>query len=80
MGDNNVLVNGDLNDHQTRLFQKIRRGKFSFHEQYWDPISDGAKDLIARCNAWPSLLPVSPSPSPNDAEIPVKSMPCCAVL
>ncbi|CAM9971946.1 unnamed protein product [Pylaiella littoralis] len=35
-------------DNQTRLFQKIRRGKFSFHEQYWDPISDGAKDLIAR--------------------------------
>lgn len=35
-------------DNQTRLFQKIKRGKFSFHEQYWDPISDGAKDLIAR--------------------------------
>ncbi|CAM9405389.1 unnamed protein product [Ectocarpus sp. 6 AP-2014] len=35
-------------DNQARLFQKIRRGKFSFHEQYWDPISDGAKDLIAR--------------------------------
>eukprot|EP00903_Cladosiphon_okamuranus_P008290 g7977.t1 len=35
-------------DNQHRLFQKIKRGKFSFHEQYWDPISDGAKDLIAR--------------------------------
>ncbi|CAM9801419.1 unnamed protein product, partial [Sphacelaria rigidula] len=33
---------------QTRLFQKIKRGRFSFHEQYWDPISDGAKDLISR--------------------------------
>lgn len=65
MGDNNnILGHGHFNDRQTRLFQKIRRGKFSFHEQYWDPISDGAKDLIARCIAFP------PSPSPNDAEYP----------
>ncbi|CAM9341730.1 unnamed protein product, partial [Laminaria digitata] len=31
---------------QSRLFQKIKRGKFSFHPQYWDPISTGAKELI----------------------------------
>ncbi|CAN0189555.1 unnamed protein product [Ascophyllum nodosum] len=31
-----------------RLFQKIKRGKFAFHEQYWDPISAEAKNLIAR--------------------------------
>lgn len=35
-------------DNQSRLFQKIKRGRFSFHPQYWDPISHGAKDLIAR--------------------------------
>lgn len=47
--------NGDItvaHVHQTRLFQKIKRGRFSFHEQYWDPISDGAKDLIARLESF----------------------------
>lgn len=44
-----VAPNGGVLFQQTRLFQKIKRGRFSFHEQYWDPISDAAKDLIARC-------------------------------
>lgn len=46
--DDDGMLGCNCNGHQTRLFQKIKRGTFSFHEKYWDPISDGAKDLIAR--------------------------------
>ncbi|KAG5180796.1 hypothetical protein JKP88DRAFT_200183 [Tribonema minus] len=35
-------------DNQTKLFLKIKRGEFEFHEQYWGSISDQAKDLIRR--------------------------------
>jgi len=31
---------------QAALFRKIRKGVFRFHPQYWDHISDEAKDLI----------------------------------
>lgn len=30
------------------LFERILRGKFNFHEQYWKDISDDAKDLIKK--------------------------------
>ncbi|KAG5176968.1 hypothetical protein JKP88DRAFT_270786 [Tribonema minus] len=35
-------------DNQTKLFLKIKKGAYKFHPQYWDPISEEAKDLIAR--------------------------------
>lgn len=49
--DDGGILGCHCNGHQTRLFQKIKRGKFTFHEQYWEPISDGAKDLIQRYRA-----------------------------
>ncbi|KAG5179824.1 kinase-like domain-containing protein [Tribonema minus] len=35
-------------ENQTRLFRKIRAGKFEFHNEYWGSISSDAKDLISR--------------------------------
>lgn len=31
---------------QRNLFRKIRNGQYEFHEEYWENISDDAKDLI----------------------------------
>lgn len=33
---------------QTRLFAKIKKGVYSFHDEYWLDISAEAKDLIAK--------------------------------
>jgi calcium/calmodulin-dependent protein kinase I len=33
---------------QKILFQKIVKGDYEFHEEYWDAVSDDAKDFI-RC-------------------------------
>ncbi|CAM9966797.1 unnamed protein product, partial [Phaeothamnion confervicola] len=33
-------------DNQARLFLKIKKGRFQFHEQYWGGVSEEAKDLI----------------------------------
>jgi serine/threonine protein kinase len=40
---------------QYKLFRKIRKGKFEFHEEYWSEVSEEAKDFIS------SLLKVDPS-------------------
>jgi calcium/calmodulin-dependent protein kinase I len=39
---------------QDLLFQKIREGDYTFHEEFWDPVSNDAKDLIR------ALLTVNP--------------------
>jgi len=39
---------------QKRLFSKIRRGQYEFHEEYWGSVSKEAKDLIS------SMLTVNP--------------------
>lgn len=33
---------------QARLFAKIKKGVYSFHDEYWLDISAEAKDLIAK--------------------------------
>lgn len=33
---------------QARLFAKIKKGVYSFHDEYWSDISPEAKDLIAK--------------------------------
>jgi len=43
------------NDNQKELFKTIKRGEFTFHEEYWSTVSDGAKDLIR------ALLNVNPA-------------------
>lgn len=35
-------------DVQARLFAKIKKGVYSFHDEYWADISPEAKDLIAK--------------------------------
>lgn len=40
---------------QARLFAKIKKGIYSFHDEYWLDISKEAKDLISR------MLTVDPS-------------------
>eukprot|EP00752_Nemacystus_decipiens_P004111 g3761.t1 len=35
-------------DNQAKLYQKIKKGKVSFHPQYWSTVSDEAKDLIKK--------------------------------
>lgn len=44
-----------MNDVKARLFAKIKKGVYSFHDEYWADISLEAKDLIAR------MLTVEPS-------------------
>lgn len=39
---------------QDLLFEKIRAGDYTFHDEFWGPVSDDAKDLIR------SLLTVDP--------------------
>jgi calcium/calmodulin-dependent protein kinase I len=41
-------------DNQKVLFEKIKKGDYSFHPEYWDAVSVEAKDLISR------LLKVNP--------------------
>ena len=36
-----------IDDNQRRLFRKIRKGQYEFHEEYWGPVSDDAKNLIS---------------------------------
>ena len=36
-----------IDDNQRRLFRKIRKGQYEFHEEYWGPVSDDAKTLIS---------------------------------
>ncbi|CAN0443679.1 unnamed protein product, partial [Discosporangium mesarthrocarpum] len=31
---------------QGKLFRRIKKGEFKFHEQYWCSVSNNAKDLI----------------------------------
>lgn len=33
---------------QEVLFKKIRRGEYTFHEEFWGPVSHDAKDLIRK--------------------------------
>ena len=40
------------------LFRKIKRGEYVFDPQYWDSISDEAKDLIRHVRAAMSEGPV----------------------
>ena len=48
---------------EPELIQRVREGNFEFTSPYWDDISDGAKDLIARCL---SLAPED-RPTPTEA-------------
>jgi calcium/calmodulin-dependent protein kinase I len=36
-----------LESNQKELFRKIKAGEYEFHEEYWGPVSQEAKDLIA---------------------------------
>ncbi|KAL3793786.1 hypothetical protein ACHAW5_000788 [Stephanodiscus triporus] len=36
-----------IDDNQRRLFRKIRKGRYVFHDEYWAPVSADAKDLIS---------------------------------
>jgi calcium/calmodulin-dependent protein kinase I len=36
-----------VDDNQRRLFRKIRRGQYEFHDEYWHNVSQDAKDLIS---------------------------------
>jgi len=36
-----------LEDDQRRLFRKIRKGQYEFHEEYWGTVSEDAKNLIS---------------------------------
>jgi len=44
-----------IESNQKELFRKIRKGQYEFHEEYWSPVSNEAKDLISK------LLTVDPS-------------------
>jgi calcium/calmodulin-dependent protein kinase I len=35
-----------IEQNQRELFRKIRKGQFEFHEEYWNQVSEDAKDLI----------------------------------
>lgn len=36
-----------IDDNQRKLFKKIRKGDYEFHEEYWGPVSEDAKNLIS---------------------------------
>ena len=36
-----------IDDNQRKLFRKIRKGEYEFHEEYWGPVSEDAKNLIS---------------------------------
>lgn len=36
-----------IDDNQRKLFRKIRRCEYEFHEEYWGHVSEAAKDLIS---------------------------------
>jgi len=36
-----------IDDNQRKLFRKIRKGDYEFHEEYWGHVSDDAKNLIS---------------------------------
>ncbi len=36
-----------IEDDQKRLFRKIRKGQYEFHEEYWGTVSEDAKNLIS---------------------------------
>jgi len=36
-----------IDDNQRKLFRKIRKGQYEFHEEYWGHVSDEAKNLIS---------------------------------
>lgn len=36
-----------IDDNQRKLFRKIRKGDYEFHEEYWGHVSDDAKQLIS---------------------------------
>ncbi len=36
-------------ENQAQLFDKIKRADYEFHREFWDSISEDAKDLIRRC-------------------------------
>ena len=36
-----------IDDNQRRLFRKIRKGDYEFHDEYWGTVSDDAKNLIS---------------------------------
>eukprot|EP00571_Detonula_confervacea_P015017 CAMPEP_0172308852 /NCGR_PEP_ID=MMETSP1058-20130122/9325_1 /TAXON_ID=83371 /ORGANISM="Detonula confervacea, Strain CCMP 353" /LENGTH=339 /DNA_ID=CAMNT_0013021367 /DNA_START=59 /DNA_END=1078 /DNA_ORIENTATION=+ len=44
-----------IDDNQRKLFRKIRKGEYEFHEEYWGPVSEDAKNLIS------NLLCVKPN-------------------
>jgi len=37
-----------IDDNQRKLFRKIRKGEYEFHEEYWGHVSFEAKDLISK--------------------------------
>lgn len=44
-----------IEQNQRELFRKIRKGDFTFHEEYWGQVTQDAKDMIS------CLLTVSPA-------------------
>jgi len=36
-----------IDENQRKLFRKIRKGQYEFHEEYWGPVSMHAKNLIS---------------------------------
>jgi calcium/calmodulin-dependent protein kinase I len=50
-------------DNQKKLFAKIKKGRFEFHEEYWGGVSEEAKDLITR------MLTVDPDLRPTAAQL-----------
>lgn len=50
-------------DNQKKLFAKIKKGRFEFHEEYWGGVSEEAKDLITR------MLTVDPALRPTAAQL-----------
>ena len=37
-----------IEKNQRNLFRRIKKGDYEFHPQYWNSVSDGAKNLITR--------------------------------
>ena len=51
-------------DNDAQMFKKIKAGQYKFLAQYWDPISDDAKDVSRRR---PAAAPPRPPPPPHRA-------------
>ena len=60
-------------ENQSRLFEKIKSGRYAFHKKYWSDISENAKDFVRAmltvdptCRAAASALLAHPWLAPHD--------------